>query len=91
MKKIISFLLMLTLIFSVISINTFAAKEELLLNFGFENGDISNYAPMGTVSYEVGSDYAHDGSYGLLIKNRNSKYATYYQNITEQQIGRAHV
>lgn len=82
MKRILSFLLMLTLIFSILSINTFAAtNEELIVNGGFETNSIEGFSVMGTASYEVGNNYAHDGNYGLLIKNRKTKYSTYSQEL----------
>ena len=82
MKRILSLLLMLTLIFSILSINTFAAtNEELLLNGDFESKSIENFKLMGKASYEVDRAYAHDGNYGLLIKDRQTQYSTYYQDI----------
>ena len=52
MKRIISFLLMLTLIFSVLSVNTFAkANEELIVNGGFEANSIEGFSMMGNASY----------------------------------------
>lgn len=84
MKKFLSLFLMLTLLFSVFSISSFALNEELLQNPGFESGDISGFSAMNKVEYEVASAYAHDGSYGLLIKNRQSQYSTYYQEILPQ-------
>ncbi len=84
MKKFLSFLLMLTLILSVFSISSYALNEELIVNGDFESGVIDPFRVMGSASFKAGTAYAHDGSYGLLIKDRQSQYSTYYQEVLPQ-------
>ncbi len=81
MKKFLSFLLMFTLILPVFGINSFALNEEIIANGDFETGVIDPFTSMGSSSYKISADYAHDGSYGLLIKDRQSQYSTYYQEV----------
>jgi len=88
MKKIISLLLMLTVIFSCVStINVFALSDELLINGDFEEGDEESWVLYGNgAMVEVSEDYAHEGDYGMLISERKEKYSTYNQNICETLI-----
>ena len=81
MKKVLSFLLVLTILLSLLSgITIFAQTDELLTNPGIEDGD-KGYSTYGAASYEVGKKYAHTGNKGILIKNRTSKYGTVAQDI----------
>ena len=84
MKKFLSFFLMLTLILSVFSISSYALNEELIVNGDFESGVIDPFRVMGSASFKAGTAYAHDGSYGLLIKDRQSQYSSYYQEVLPQ-------
>ena len=84
MKKIISFLLVAIMVLSVFpAFSVFAATEELLTNPGFEEGDETGYVNYGSCNMEVGEDYAHKGSYGMLLTNRANGYATWAQDISE--------
>ncbi len=81
MKKVLSFLLVLTILLSLLSgITIFAQTDELLSNPGIEDGD-KGYSTYGAASYEIGKKYAHTGNKGILIKNRTSKYGTVSQDI----------
>ena len=81
MKKFLSFLLIFTIVLSLLSgITIFAETEELLKNPGLEDGD-KGFASYGAASYEVGKKYAHTGNKGMLIKERTDKYGTVSQDI----------
>ncbi len=78
MKKLLSFFLTVILVLSFMEIQPFALNTELLSNNGFENRKLDPFfSYAGDSEYEIKYDYRHSGSYGLYIKNRKHKYATY--------------
>lgn len=84
MKKIISFCLIVFMLFSVLTITASAQTDELLINADFETGDHSGWTMSGPNSdLEVSQDAAHGGTYGMSVSNRTGRYSTVAQNLND--------
>ncbi len=84
MKKIVSLILIVFMLFSVLTFQATAETNDLLINGNFETGDSEGWAMSGPNSnLEVSEDAAHKGSYGMAVTNRTGRYSTVAQNITD--------
>ncbi len=90
MKKFISIILALVMMFTAISamkMITFAETEELLENGGFEEGDETGFERSGPAcTMEIDGEYAHSGDYGMGLLDRKGQYSVWQQNITDSMI-----
>ena len=84
MKKIISFIVMLTLVISAISFTLVAeaASENLLENPSFESGQIEP-TKASSCKLEISSAHARTGSKSIKIKDRTANYGTFQYDAYE--------
>lgn len=85
MKKFCTLLLAAVLFLSYFSLTpTHAVTDELLVNGGFEEGNISPFAAYGPSSdVDVDPEYAHSGEYGAAVSNRAGAWACWQQNVKD--------
>ena len=84
MKKLISLILMVFMLFSVLTFSVSAETKNLLINGDFETADFEGWAMSGPNSnLEVTEDAKHTGEYGMLVSERTGRYSTVAQNITD--------
>lgn len=84
MKKIVSLILIVFMLFSVLTFPATAETNDLLINGNFETGDSEGWAMSGPNSnLEVSEEAAHKGSYGMSVSNRTGRYSTVAQNLAD--------
>ena len=84
MKKIVSLILIVFMLFSVLTFTAVAETKNLLINGDFETADYSGWAMSGPNSdLDVLEEAAHTGTYGMSVTNRTGRYSTVAQNLTD--------